>query len=159
FGTLLSLRIRGLDDSAIDEFICLSGIDFSEKAKQRIKEMTGMLPLYLQAFFHVAKGMGLEKIGEEELKSIKEEVFDMLNTHFDYYFQELRGFKRSVMIEMALEGFHTAAALSGILEKPNNYVTTYLRRLENEGFLEHLPGGRYDFTDPFFKLWIKEHTA
>lgn len=157
FGTLLSIQLNSLEEDAVDEFMDLSDVDISESAKQKIKETTGMLPLYLQAFFHVADTRKLKIIREEEVEDIIEEVFDLLDTHFDYYLHELKGFKRTLLIEIASKDLHTAAQLSDVLEKTNNYVTTYLRRLENEGFLRHYSKGKYEMTDPFFKLWIRNH--
>lgn len=159
FGTLLSVRLHGLEDSALDDFMDISGIGMTKDSIARIKETTGMLPLYLQAFFHIAETTGVKEIGELELEELTLEVFDLLSTHFDYYLQELKGFKRSVLIEMACHGIYTVGELSIALEKPSNYVTTYLYRLENEGFLERHPEGEYHFTDPFFELWIKENAG
>ncbi len=157
FGTLLSMNIHGLEEGALDEFVNMSGIDVSDDAKRKIQEMTGLLPLYLQAFFHVAETNDIKEINEKELGYIKTEVFDILGTHFDYYFQEVKGFKRSVLIEMASEDLSSASELADALGKTTNYLNTYLSRLEKEGFVEHLDGG-YELTDPFFKLWIKSRT-
>ncbi len=158
FGTLLSINIHGLEEGALDEFVNISGIELSDDVKREITEMTGLLPLYLQAFFHVAETNDIKKINKKELEDIKTEVFDILTTHFDYYFQEVKGFKRSVLIEMASENISCARELADALGKSTNYVTTYLSRLENEGFVEHIDGC-FEFTDPFFKLWIKSRTG
>ncbi|MEE9151492.1 MAG: hypothetical protein V3U20_06645 [Thermoplasmata archaeon] len=46
-----------------------------------------------------------------------------------------------------------------IFDRYSSYVNSYLRRLTNEGLLAHEKGGKYRFTDKFFKLWIKENAV
>ncbi len=157
FGTLLSIRLEGLEEDALDEFIRSCDVKFTAKARKQLTDVTGMLPLYLQAFFHVVDTRGIKKVDNLMLEEITAEVFDMLDTHFEYYFEEIKGFKRSILIMMAARGIHTASEMSDVLEKSGNYIGTYLRRLGNEGFLKPLGGGEYEVADPFFKLWIQEH--
>jgi Mn-dependent DtxR family transcriptional regulator len=52
-----------------------------------------------------------------------------------------------------------AAELAVIFDKTPSYVNSYLRRLTNEGLLAHVKGGKYRFTDRFFKLWVKENAV
>jgi len=157
FGTLMKINLEGLSESGFEELIGKLDKSLDEDAKEYLKRITGCYPLYLQAFCYLIELDERERIEKRDVSELTEDVFRILTPHFECFFNEIKGFKRDVLIKIAVKDLKTAEALAKELDKPNNYINSYLRRLEEEGFIERKKIGIYDFADPFFKAWIKKN--
>lgn len=157
YGTLITIKLKGLEDNGADELLERLDKEVSSNSKIFLKELTGNFPLYLQTFCYLLSLNPKKNVNKELIESVIPEVFRILTPHFEQMFGTLGSFKKDILSQMALKDFTTAAQLAQFFEKTPNYINTYLRRLVYDGFLEREKGGKYQFGDPFLKLWIVEN--
>ena len=131
-------------------------IKISAEAINKIYELTGGIPFYLQF-------LGRE-LGRSNFKSIDppkiEKIFDeFLLQEADILFSEqIKSFsdkEKMILSRMAWYGLKTPSEIQKSSVEASNVISRYMEYFLVKGVLEREKKGIYQFIDPVFKEWVK----
>jgi AAA+ ATPase superfamily predicted ATPase len=132
------------------------GKKISKNALDKVYELTGGIPFYLQ---FLGRELGRQGSKAVNLATINEIFEEFLSQEANLLFSEqIKSFsdKENIIISrMACHDFTTPAEVKKTIGESSNVICRYMDYFLLKGVLEKEKKGVYRFTDPVFKEWLK----
>jgi len=132
----------------------------SEKALIKLHEITGGIPFYLQFLGRALEKHSSKRLNLETINALFDEfLFQEADILFSEQIKSFSDKEKMLISRMAYEDLTTAAEIKKSIGESSNVISRYMDYFLIKGVLEKEKKGRYHFTDPVFKEWVKNRLA
>ncbi len=132
------------------------GRKINDKALIKLYELTGGMPFYLQFLGRELEKRSSKKLDLKTITTIFEEfLFQEGDILFFEQIKSLSDKEKMIISRMAHYDFTTTVEIRESIGESSNVISRYMDYFLIKGVLEKEKKGRYRFTDPVFKEWLK----
>ena len=132
-------------------------ITLHRDAIKRVHELTGGIPFYLQFLGRELGRFDKESIELSEIESIFGQfLLQEGNILFEEQIKSFSDKEKMILSNMAYYGLKTPSEIQKSSMEPSNVISRYIEYFLLKGVLQREKKGIYQFTDPVFKVWLKE---